>query len=72
MTRQASDALWSATEKLACVERELRYRIKVYARLVAEGRMTERQAGREIAIMGAIVEDYRKLRDLEEPELGLE
>jgi len=63
--------LFSTTEKLACVERELRYRIRVYARLVAEQKMTERQAGREIAVMGAIVEDYRKVRDLEQPELDL-
>ena len=63
--------MWSATEKLACVKRELRYRIKVYTKLVAESRMTERQATREIAIMGSIVDDYSAARDKEIPELNL-
>ena len=63
--------LFSVNEKLACVERELRYRIRVYARLVSEGRMTERQAGREIAILGAIVQDYRELKNKEEPSLDI-
>jgi hypothetical protein len=63
---------WSTAEKLACVERELRYRIRVYARLVAQGKLTDRQAGREIAIMRAVVSDYQNLRDAENPELPLE
>jgi hypothetical protein len=68
---EQTGGLFSTNEKLACVERELRYRIRVYARLVAEGKMSDRQAGREIAVMGAIVEDYRALRDQEAPELGI-
>lgn len=58
--------MFSTTDKLACLERELRFRISTYSKLVSQGRLTERQAGREIAIMGAIVEDYRKVRELEQ------
>lgn len=61
--------MFTTNDKLACAERELRYRIRVYSRLVAEGKMTERQAAREVAVMGAIVDDYRALRKQESPEL---
>jgi FixJ family two-component response regulator len=46
-------------EKLACVERELKYRERVYARLVENGKMTERLRDRELNLMSAIVEDYK-------------
>lgn len=64
--------MWTATDKLNCVQRELKYRIRVYARLVAEGKLSERQASREIAIMAAIVDDYTKVVAREAPELELE
>lgn len=64
--------MFSAADKLACVKRELQYRIRVYARLVAEKKLTERQAQREIAIMGAIVDDYAEVVKREAPELELE
>ena len=64
--------MFTATEKLACAKRELRYRIDVYKRLVADGKMSERQATREIAIMGAIVDDYSEVVKRESPELELE
>lgn len=63
--------MFSTAEKLACVERELHYRIKVYSRLIAKRKMSERQASREIAIMGAIVDDYRGTIDREEPEFDM-
>ena len=53
--------MWSAEEKLACAKRELVLRIRVYAKKVAEGKMSQEAAGREIALMSAIAEDYRKL-----------
>lgn len=62
--------MFTTNEMLACAERELRYRIRIYAKLVAEGKMSERQSGREIAVMGAIVEHFRALRDRESPELN--
>ena len=46
-------------DKLEAVEREIKMRRRVYRGLVADGRMTQVQADREIAIMEAIAEDYR-------------
>lgn len=40
-----------------CADRELRYRERVYSRLVANGRMTHQNAERQIALMRAI-RDY--------------
>jgi hypothetical protein len=54
---------WTVTDKLACIERELRYRARVYPRRIAEGRMTEGHARREIAVMEAIADDLRQQRD---------
>jgi hypothetical protein len=48
------------TEKLACVERELKMRKKVYPRWVGAGKMTMEQARREIELMQEIVADYAK------------
>lgn len=45
-------------EKLACAERELRMRRKVYPGWVRLGRMLQEKADREIAVMAAIVADY--------------
>jgi hypothetical protein len=50
---------WTAQDKLACIERELRYRLRVYPRRVAEGKMSEQQMRREISILEAIVADLR-------------
>lgn len=47
------------TDKLLCVERELMYRRRVYARLMQNGKMTPNVARREINLMEAIVQDYR-------------
>jgi hypothetical protein len=60
-------AMWSAKEKHACAQRELVLRIRVYARQVAQGKMSKESAGREIALMSAIAEDYRKLAEAEQP-----
>ncbi len=54
----------SDQDKLACTQREIKQRRRVYARLVANGRMKQAAADREIAIMEAIAEDYRKKTDL--------
>jgi hypothetical protein len=55
----ADEQQWTAQDKLASVERELRYRLRVYPRRVAEGKMSEQQMRREISIMEAIVADLR-------------
>ncbi len=50
----------TATDKRKCAERELAMRRGVYPRWVVKGRMKQEVADREIAIMEAIVEDYRR------------
>jgi ribosomal protein S17 len=45
-------------DKLACVERELKMRTRVYERLVEEGKMSAGKAAHEITCMAAIVQDY--------------
>lgn len=50
---------YSDLEKLAEIERELRYRRPVYARLVEKNTLSKAKADRQIAIMEAVAEDYR-------------
>lgn len=50
-------------EKADCAARALKERRFVYPRLVREERMAKEVADREIAIMEAIVEDYRRLSE---------
>jgi len=50
----------SAEVKLEAIERELRYRRRVYPRLIAEGKMTEHLARAQIGTLEAIAEDYRE------------
>ena len=44
--------------KCAAIEREIKLRERVYPRRVAEKKMTQKQADREIAVMRAILADY--------------
>ena len=53
--------LFTATEKLECVQRELALRKRVYPRRVATGKMTQPLADRQLALMEAIVADYEPL-----------
>jgi hypothetical protein len=55
----------TATHKLHCVERELKFRLRVYERLVERGKMTKRQRDREIELMTAIVDDYKQQAEQE-------
>jgi hypothetical protein len=59
-------------EKLDCVQRELRYRARVYARLVERGKMSEPQRQQEIRVMEAIRDDYAALVDEDAPMLNIE
>ena len=61
--------MWTTTEKWECARRELVLRIRVYARQVAAGKMSQEQCGREIALMNAIAEDYRQLVEREHPDM---
>jgi len=59
-------------DKLACVTRELRLRVRVYDRLISRGKMTATERDREIALMTAIVADYEALTAADEPDLFTE
>lgn len=62
----------TAADKLQCVERELRYRHRVYGRLVERGKMTRQEADRELELMAAIAEDYREVAAEDAPQLFIE
>lgn len=55
----------TAAEKLFEAKREVGYRERVYARLVAEGKMKAANAARGIAVMKAIAADYAALAEAE-------
>ena len=62
----------TAADKLKCVERELKMRYRVYARWVDKGKMTQKQADREIELMEEIAADYTAMvRVLGEKDLLL-
>ena len=52
-----SDPKFSFKDKLDCISREIGKRKHVYPRLVAEGKLTQTKANREIACMEAIKAD---------------
>lgn len=56
---------FTAAEKLAAVERELTYRRRVYVRRVADEKMTQALADRQIALFEAIAADYRATAEKE-------
>lgn len=51
---------FTAKEKRDAIDRELKYRRRVYARRVAENKMTEELADYQIEIFEAILADYRE------------
>lgn len=55
----------TATDKLKCVERELKYRRHVYPRLVSTGRMKQEVAEYELAVMEAIRDDVAQMATAE-------
>ena len=58
-----SGVIYSTQVKLECVERELRYRRRVYPRWIAEERISPHFAQEQIRIMEQIAEDYRKMEE---------
>lgn len=56
-----ADTTHTATTKLAAVEREIKYRKRVYPRLIEQGKMTDGAAAAQVAIFEAIAADYREL-----------
>lgn len=57
--------------QIACVQREISMRRKVYPRWVQCGRMKQDQATREIAAMEAVLETLKALERERHPELGV-
>lgn len=53
-------------DKADCAEREVKQRRRVYGRWVADGRMTQAFADRQIEVMEAIAKDYRAFADVDE------
>lgn len=49
----------TTADKLACAERELKMRKRVYPRWIEDGRMSAGKAAHEIAAMEAIAADYK-------------
>lgn len=45
--------------QIACVEREIGFRVRVYARRVSEGKMNQTKADAEIAAMRAVLETLK-------------
>lgn len=55
-----TERLFTTAEKLACVQREIGQRQRVYPGLVERQRMSQAKADREIACMRAIEADLQK------------
>lgn len=51
------------SEQIECVEREISQRKRVYARMVANGKMTPNKARRETETMYAVLETLRKVEN---------
>lgn len=49
--------------QIKCVEREITFRRRVYARRVSQGRMSEVFADQQIKLMGAVLETLKELRN---------
>ena len=53
----------SLEAQIKCVEREVTYRNRVYARRISMGRMSEVFADQQIKLMKAVLKTLRKLRN---------
>lgn len=49
--------------QIACVEREIAMRLRVYPKWVGTGRMTDAKASQEIACMRAVLETLKHAHD---------
>ena len=50
-------------EQVACIERELRQRARVYPRLIESGRMTKQKADEETRRMEAVLATLQKVAE---------
>jgi hypothetical protein len=55
----------SFERQLACIERELAMRRRVYPRLVERGKMSQDKASEEILLIEAVIRTLRHLEQLE-------
>ena len=51
--------MFTLDQKIACLEREIAMRKSVYWRKVSRGQMTREEAEHEVAVMRAILDDYK-------------
>lgn len=58
----------SLERQIACVDRELKFRERVYSRRVGEGKMTQSQADTEIAAMRAVKATLLALHDAKQAD----
>lgn len=56
---------YTASQKLACIEREIRKRYIRYPNLVAAGQMTQKQSDLEIGMMEEVAAEMREQADKE-------
>ena len=56
-------------DKLRCVERELAFRKRTYPRLIANKKLGQAEADRELALMECIRQDYHRSAQVSEPGL---
>lgn len=57
---------FSAREKMRAAQREAGFRRRVYTRLVEQGRMNQKKADEEIALMDEIAAEYGAAAEAEE------
>lgn len=50
--------MFTLQQKLDAIDREVKYRVRVYARRIAQGKMTRELAEFQVAIMREIAADY--------------
>ena len=56
---------FTALQKMEAAEREVKQRMRVYPRLISQGKMTREQATYQTDIMRAIAFDYEMLEEME-------
>jgi hypothetical protein len=54
---------FSADEKAKAAAREVKYRTRVYPRLIEAGKLSAEKAAHEIAVMAEIARDYEVLAE---------
>jgi len=53
-----SDQIFTAQEKFSEIMREIAMRQRVYPSLIAKGKLTQRQASRQLDILRQVASDY--------------